>query len=464
MNYTLAVQERHEAAIRSRFFEIGVDRERAAFLLFGRSIKHTNEGETLFLKEVHLLEDHEVTSSDHFVTWANNLIIPFLKKAASRGLVVGIAHSHLNYPASFSEQDDRGESELHKLVQNRNGPQAQLVSLIYSSTGGMGGRVWQGQGIHFPISDVRITGKRYHFEGSRFTTASSPELARQALAFGDQLNRTIASLRFALVGCGGTGSAVAMLLARLGARHIALVDHDTVELTNLNRLHGARSEDAELRRPKVEVVARHIGEISPQAEVQSWQGSVTDESCWNLLKAADVVFGCTDDNRGRMLLNRFAYFYLTPVIDLGLAIEVSRDTPPRLLALDGRVTCIGPGETCLICRGVIDARRAREESLKAMNPEEYARQKKEAYVIGEGNPSPSVVTFTTEVATMAINELIHRLHGFRGSDGSTPSRTRQFHRNHDLRPGDLPSEDCPICGDEYYWGRGDTVPFLDQVW
>ena len=134
------------------------------------------------------------------------------------------------------------------------------------------------------------------------------------------------------------------------------------------------------------------------------------------------------------------------------------------MALDGRVSCIGPGETCLLCRGVISPRLAREEALKNANPAEYKRQKEEAYVIGEGNPSPSVVTFTTEVATMAVNELIHRLQGFRGPEGSTSSRTRLFHRMHDLRPGDLPREDCPVCGNDFYWGTGDVVPFLDQVW
>jgi molybdopterin/thiamine biosynthesis adenylyltransferase len=462
MSYSLALQEKHHAALKEHFFSAGVDRERAAFLLFGHSSR--TDDKTLLLKEVHVLSDDQVSSTAQNITWPNDLIIPILKKAASKNFLVGIAHSHIDFPAIFSSQDDAGESDLHHLIRNRNGSSASLVSLVLSSNGEIGGRVWSDQRVPNPIVDIRVIGQRYHYEGKRVSGDPSPELARQALAFGNQLNKTIAGLHFVLVGCGGTGSAVAMLLARLGAKHFALIDHDTVESTNLNRLHGARIDDADHGRAKVEVVARHIREISSHADVQIWKGSVTDESCRQLMKDADVIFGCTDDNRGRTLLNRFAYFYLTPVIDMGLAIEVSRNPPYRVLSLDGRVTCLGPGETCLICRGVIDLRRASEESLKAANPEEYARQKEEAYVLGEGNPNPSVVTFTTEVATMAINELIHRLHGFRGANGSTSSRTRQFHRNRDLRPGDLPEEDCPVCGSDYYWGRGDTIPFLDQVW
>src|SRR3712207_6906598 len=43
-------------------------------------------------------------------------------------------------------------------------------------------------------------------------------------------------LRIGIVGCGGTGSAVAMLLARLGVGQLALFDNDIVDQTNLNRL------------------------------------------------------------------------------------------------------------------------------------------------------------------------------------------------------------------------------------
>jgi molybdopterin/thiamine biosynthesis adenylyltransferase len=43
---------------------------------------------------------------------------------------------------------------------------------------------------------------------------------RQALAFGQALNQDLVALRVGVIGCGGTGSAVAMLLARLGVGQI----------------------------------------------------------------------------------------------------------------------------------------------------------------------------------------------------------------------------------------------------
>lgn len=49
---------------------------------------------------------------------------------------------------------------------------------------------------------------------------------------------------------------------------------------------------------------------------------------------------------------------------------------------------------------------AREEDIERSDPAEYERQKTEAYVRGGGNPAPAVVTFTSEAATMAVNELL----------------------------------------------------------
>ena len=79
---------------------------------------------------------------------------------------------------------------------------------------------------------------------------------------------------------------------------------------------------------------------------------------------------------------------------------------------------LGPGAPCLLCRQVIDAVTARDESLRRRHPEEYERRKREGYIRGGGEPAPAVVTFTTATACIAVDELLQALTQFRGSAGS----------------------------------------------
>jgi len=90
----------------------------------------------------------------------------------------------------------------------------------------------------------------------------------------------------------------------------------------------------------------------------------------------------------------------------------------------------------------------------------YDRRKEEAYVTDSGNPSPAVITFTTEVATMRVSELINRITAYKLS-GSETHLVRFFHQGIDRRPATLQNKECPICADKNYWGQGDIVPFLD---
>ena len=73
--------------------------------------------------------------------------------------------------------------------------------------------------------------------------------------------------RVALFGLGGVGSFTAEALARAGVGHLLLVDGDTVAPSNLNRqlvaLHST------LGRPKAEVMAARIRDISPDIRVDA---------------------------------------------------------------------------------------------------------------------------------------------------------------------------------------------------
>lgn len=409
-------------------------------------------------------EDDIIESSDNHITWQTRSFVKALKTAKKEGMIVAVVHNHQANHNQFSAQDDLNEPDLMQLAINRNGINTKILSIIMTTDSMLTGRVWltANKGGYTSLQMIRVMGSEFilHYPG-RGDGILSAAFHRQALALGPALNNDLAALRVGIVGCGGTGSATAMILARLGVGQIVLIDNDVVDRTNLNRLHGAKQADADGMRSKVDIVAHSIAEMGLGVRVVQLDAWVTDECCRNALKSCDIIFGCTDDNEGRLFLNRLAYYYLIPVIDMGLSIDVVKgDATPGVMAFDGRVTVLQPHTTCLLCRNIINTEQARAESLRRVNPSEYERQKVEAYVVGEGNPSPAVVTFTTEVATMAVNEVIHRLQGFRGTEGSADNRVRKFHLMLDRRPGHKPNEGCRICHQQTIWGRGDDEPFI----
>ncbi len=64
----------------------------------------------------------------------------------------------------------------------------------------------------------------------------------------------------------------------------------------------------------------------------------------------------------------------------------------------------------------ISPQRMLDEGMRRSDPQRYGHYRRAGYVVGDGDPSPVVVTFTTEIAAVAVNELLHRLTGFRGLD------------------------------------------------
>ena len=252
-----------------------------------------------------------------------------------------------------------------------------------------------------------------------------------------------------------------MLLARLGVGGIVLIDDDIVEVSNLNRLHGAKRADADAMRPKAEVLAREIADLALGIRVVPVRAWVESESARDVLKSCDVVFGCTDDHAGRLLLNRFAYFYLRPVVDMGMLID--KNPAGGFHNMSGRVTLLVPGSPCLLCRNIAAPQLAAEESLRRINPTEYDRRRRERYIRGGGDPAPAVVTFTTEIACMAVGELLQGLTDFRGAGGWAWQKTRRFDINEDRQQGAKQNDTCSICSTHRYWGRGDIEPFLDRT-
>jgi hypothetical protein len=277
--------------------------------------------------------------------------------------------------------------------------------------------------------------------------------SRQAAAFGEKGEERLRGVRAGVVGAGGTGSAVAEQLLRLGVGEILVIDDDEVSASSVTRQHESGATDVGVA--KVSQLHRAAKRIGLGSMLVPVRGRITDLAVAQLLRNCDVIFGCTDDNAGRIILSRVAYWYLVPVIDVGVRIEAQGDR----LDIFARVSVCEPGKTCLVCRDRIDLEAARAELLP---PAERDHLVASGYLPNQPAPAPSVVTFTTMVATFAVNEFLGSLFRYAPSDWSGEMLIRPGLREiNRLERAPVPGH---YCIDETSWGAGDGNPFLGRLW
>ena len=183
----------------------------------------------------------------------------------------------------------------------------------------------------------------------------APDFSRQSF-LGVDSERTLADARVLIAGLGGGGSHIAQQLAHLGVGHIALVDPDTIEASNLNRLVGGTQADVEAEIPKVEIARRLIKGVRPwiDVEISQTQWQAAD----HLLRSAHVVFGCLDGLRQRMYLEAAARRFLLPYIDIGM--DVTRLSEDRY-TVAGQMILTLPGGPCMKCLGFLKNEQLEQE-------------------------------------------------------------------------------------------------------
>lgn len=196
-----------------------------------------------------------------------------------------------------------------------------------------------------------------------------------------------------IVGAGGTGSAAAEQLARIGVGAFVIVDPDEFSPSNKTRLYGSGADTPALH--KVRIVKDNIRRISPEAGVDAVPEDVVLQEALDRLKDCDVVFSCTDKHAPRSVLNELAHQFFIPVIDMGTGI----DSDGRGISGGAvRVTLCSPSLPCLYCTSIIDPAQIMAESLSAKEREDRAR---DGYVRGLSE-APSVVSLTTMAASYAV--------------------------------------------------------------
>lgn len=357
-------------------------------------------------------------------------------KLAGAGVL--LAHTHVGeHPLErFSGTDDDGEVPLAEYF-GRRLPGVPCFTAVFT------GQTVRARTLGGSAVDVAFVGRELLAQ-HQHQVVHGDRYHRQVLAFGERGQAAVSSLRVAVVGLGGTGSVVASQLAYLGVRNLLLIDPDTVETTNLNRLLGATPGD--IGAAKVNVAARHVKAICPTAEVLAVQGDVANDEVARELLEMDFIFGCTDSMASRAVLNQLAYQFLIPCIDMGVGIHVV-DGDVRFIA--GRVQMLSPGLPCLVCTDKLDFEQVRREMMTE------SQRKADPYIQGEAVPQPAVISLNSTVSSAAVTMFLAAVAG-------VPSAARML--TYDGKLGTMraagmdPRAGCVACAEDGGLGRGDRWP------
>lgn len=153
---------------------------------------------------------------------------------------------------------------------------------------------------------------------------------------GGKGQQKISRSRILIIGAGGLGSPAALYLAAAGVGTLGLIDHDVVDLSNLQRQVIHHTPD--IGRLKVQSAQEKIQALNPDVAVVMHEESLVAANAIELIRGYDVVIDGVDNFPAKFLINDACYFAGKPLVHGGI------------LRFEGRVTTIVPGQSaCYRC-------------------------------------------------------------------------------------------------------------------
>jgi molybdopterin/thiamine biosynthesis adenylyltransferase len=115
-----------------------------------------------------------------------------------------------------------------------------------------------------------------------------------------------------IVGAGGLGSPVALYLGTAGLGRLTIVDHDNVDLTNLQRQIAHR--DDRIGQPKAASARATLLAIDPRLRIEALAQRADEELLEQRLPEVDVVLDCSDNFRTRHAVNAACVRHRVPLV------------------------------------------------------------------------------------------------------------------------------------------------------
>ena len=171
---------------------------------------------------------------------------------------------------------------------------------VVSMSGGY--TAWKNAGYKW-VADRQFTPEQITRYARHFTLPEVGEKGQAKLLEGKVL----------CIGAGGLGSPVAFYLAAAGVGTIGIIDHDVVDMSNLQRqiLHT----NDRVGMPKVESAQKTLNALNPDVKIVPFNERLSSENVMRIIKDFDIIVNGCDNFPTRYLINDACVMAKKPLVD-----------------------------------------------------------------------------------------------------------------------------------------------------
>lgn len=119
------------------------------------------------------------------------------------------------------------------------------------------------------------------------------------------------------IGAGGLGSVLLQYLAASGVGRIGIIDHDVVEISNLQR--QILYTHADIGMQKVNAAHHFLSQLNPQINIDIYPSKFNTANAKALIERYDVIADCTDNLINRYLVNSICHALNKPFVYAGIS-------------------------------------------------------------------------------------------------------------------------------------------------
>ncbi|HQQ95010.1 MAG TPA: ThiF family adenylyltransferase [Bacteroidia bacterium] len=379
-----------------------------------------------------------------------------LKIAADRKEGLAFIHSHPGPGWQGMSSDD-------VMAEKRIAPatfaltRLPLLGLTLGTDGAWSARYWEKNlskkrvYVRHWCEVVKVVGKQLKITFNDFILPprfDSGKQLRTISAWGKETQEDLSRLKIGIVGLGSVGSIVAEILARTGFSNFVLIDFDSVEEKNLDRLTGVFKKD--IGKAKVRVIKAAIkrSATSPMVKINTVEYSICEKEGFDASLNCDVLFSCVDRPWPRQVLNFISYAHLIPVIDGGIFVRTNKKNT-KIIGADWKAQTIGIGRACLECLGQYKTDNAILERAGKIDDPDYIKGMADKSFF---EAHENVFVFSSHLASMEVQQLLSL---FMAPSGIADVGQQMYH----FTTGKLDVENNKRCHDNCFFptitGKGD---------